>query len=94
MCKAKKYQDECIDTAKADTPDVFAVYEDHDDLKFIVKVYNRVLAILYKVDRYGDIEYFEKKALTSVSKLNTTLIRRVFGFNDRSIRQFYSVSAC
>lgn len=94
MCRAKKYQDECIDTAKEDTPDVFAVYEDREDLKFIVKVYNRVLAILYRVDRYGEIEYFEKKALASRSKLNTTLIRRVFGFDDRSIRQFYTVYAC
>ena len=93
MCRAKKYQDECIDTAKKDTPDVFAVYENREDLKFIVKVYNRVLAILYKVDRYGNIEYFEKRALTSRSMLNTTLIRKVFGFNDRSIRQFYTVYA-
>lgn len=92
MCKNYRIQNEVIEQAKQDTPDVFAVYEDGEDLVGIVKVYNRVLAILCDVHRYGDVEYYSKAAVKD--ELEPWYIKKLFGLDDRSIRHMFRVVAC
>ena len=60
MCKNYRVQQNTISIAKQDTPEVYAVYEDGPvpDLVGIVKVYDKVRAVLFDVYRYGDIEAF------------------------------------
>lgn len=91
MCKNYRVRRQVIETAKQDAEKVFAVYEGGEDLKFIVKVFNK-LAVLLKVDRYGGTEFYEKHTLTS--KPSVGLLRKVFGLNDRSVRQFYELVPC
>lgn len=92
MCKNARIKNEVIEQAKQDTPDVFAVYEDGEDLVGIVKVYNRVLAILCDVHRYGDVEYYSKAAVKG--ELAPWYIKKLFGLDDRSLRNMFTVVAC
>ena len=60
MCKNYRVQQNTISIAKQDTPEVYAVYEQGlvPDLVGLVKVYDRVRAVLFDVHRYGDVEVF------------------------------------
>lgn len=92
MCKDIRTINTVIEQAKEDTPDVFAVYEQGDDLVGIVKVYNRVLAILCDVHRDGEVEFYGK---TSVREnLTPWYIRKLFGLDDPSVRNMYRVVTC
>ena len=92
MCKNARIKNEVIEQAKQDTPDVFAVYEQGDDLVGIVKVYNRVLAILCDVHRYGDVEYYSKAAVKN--ELTPWYIKRLFGLDERSLSRLFTVVPC
>ena len=62
MCKNYRVQRNVIELAKRDTPEVYAVYEQGEvqDLVGIVKVFDKVRAVLYDVHRYGDTEPFKQ----------------------------------
>lgn len=92
MCKNIATQNAVIEQAKEDTPDVFAVYENNNDLVGLVKVYNRVLAILYDIHRYGDVEYYSKE--TVHDELTPWYVKKLFGLDDRSMRNMFRVVAC
>lgn len=92
MCKNIATQRSVIEQAKEDTPDVFAVYEHDNDLVGLVKVYNRVLAILYDVHRYGDVEYYAKQTIRD--ELTPWYVKKLFGLDDRSMRNMFRVVAC
>lgn len=95
MCRNYRIQRETIETAKEDTPDVFAIYEDHgENLTGLVKVFNKTLAILYAVDRYGDIEYEDKSGVANHDELTPWLVRKLFGLNDWGVRNLFEVVPC
>ena len=91
MCKDRKVINGIIEDAKQDTEEVYALYERDRGLVGLVKCYSRSLAIFYDVSADGVISYFSK---SSSEGMSYTLIRRVFGVDDRYIRRMYRVAAC
>lgn len=91
MCKNYKVQHQVIEQAKQDTPEVYALYEQGDNLVGLVKVFNRTLAMFYNVHRYGDTELY---AHTSTEGVGFKLIKRVFGVDDPMLRGMYRVVPC
>lgn len=89
MCKNNRVQQQVISLAKHDTPEVYAVYEDGPvpDLVGIVKVYDRVRAVLFDVYRYGDIEAF--RTVPVWSKPSNRTIARWF-----DLTNLYRVVPC
>lgn len=89
MCKNYKIQRTTIELAKADTPEVYAVYEEGSvpDLVGLVKVFDRTRAVLFDVYRYGDVEPF--KTVPVFSRPSNRTIARWFG-----LTHLYKVVAC
>jgi len=92
MCKNRRFQSIAIEQAKHECERVFAIFEFGEDLKHIVRVYNNTLAIIYDVDRYGEVEVAEHKACKG--EPTPFFIKKLFGFNDWSVRRMYRVVAC
>lgn len=93
MCRNVRVQRQAIELAKEDTPEVFAVYEDGGtNLTGLVKVFNKTLAILYAVNRYGEIEYEDKSGVSG--NVTPWLIRKLFGLNDWGVRDLFTVVPC
>lgn len=92
MCKNVRIQEQVIEDAKADTPEVYALFEQGNNLVGLVKVFNRTLAMFYNVHRYGDVDLY---AHTSTrDELSYKLIKRVFGVDDPMLRNMYRVVPC
>lgn len=92
MCKKYETITTVIEQAKEDTPDVFAVYEPGRDLVGLVKVYNRVLAILYDVAGDGELSYFRKGRVRG--ELDWQTVKRLFGLDEPGLRSLYRVVPC
>lgn len=79
MCKNRTNQRRCIETAKLETPEVYAIYENVDaiDLVGIVKVHERTQATLCDVDRHGNATSFQSVPVWR--RPNNRQIARMFG---------------
>lgn len=92
MCKNVEIQNTVIEQAKEDADEVFAIYEQGDDLVGLVKVYKR-LAILYDVHRDGTLDYFSKGRV--YRQTTVRYIRNLFGFShDALVWSMFKVVPC
>ena len=92
MCKNRRFQRLAIEQSKHECEFVFAAYEFGNDLTHIVRVYNGSLAILYNVNNRGEVSHVEHKACED--RPSVGFITKLFGFNDRDMRETYRVVAC
>lgn len=95
MCKNYATQRRVIDEAKMETPEVYALYEQGEDLVGICKVYDRTTAMFFNVHRYGDLDFHKKALVPDLMDFTAILkfVRNEFGVGDPFIRRMYRVAA-